>query len=151
MHALAIACYIVIAAFFFAKLEIAIEGPDGWAAKLPTWRLPPEHWASKIFFGGKPATGYHLWANLFILFLAHIPYLFIPFALETELTLVATIILIFTLEDFFWFALNPAFGLANFKKEKVWWYAKTWWGFMPSVYVTGPLTAFVFYYLASLV
>jgi hypothetical protein len=31
--------WIALLAFFFAKVEIEIEGPAGWAAKLPTWRV----------------------------------------------------------------------------------------------------------------
>jgi len=55
--------------FVLAKLEIQIEGKFGWAEKAPTWRLPPEHWISKIFFGGKPATGYHTWLYIFVFLL----------------------------------------------------------------------------------
>ena len=47
--------------FFFAKLEIAIEGDAGWAENLPTWRIEG-HWLLDIFWGGRVMTGYHAWA-----------------------------------------------------------------------------------------
>ncbi len=31
--------FVLLLSYFFAKLEIAIEGGDGWAANLPTWRI----------------------------------------------------------------------------------------------------------------
>ena len=31
--------FVFVAALIFAKLEIEIEGPHGWAEKLPTWRI----------------------------------------------------------------------------------------------------------------
>ena len=53
-------------AFLFALLEIQIEGSHGWAANLPTWRLPP---ASKLrwLFGGRPLAPD--WIALAVLFL----------------------------------------------------------------------------------
>lgn len=41
--------WIALVAFFFAQVEIQIEGPAGWAANLPTWRVE-NHWL-RIFFG----------------------------------------------------------------------------------------------------
>ena len=37
---LAIGAYFFLIAFFLAHLEIQIEGPHGWAEKLPTWSPP---------------------------------------------------------------------------------------------------------------
>ena len=59
--------FLFLGSFAFAKVEIAIEGAKGWAENLPTWRLPQEHIISRIFFGGRPATGYHTWLNIFII------------------------------------------------------------------------------------
>lgn len=75
--------------FVFAKVEIEIEGPHGWAEKLPTWRLPKEHWVSKRLFGGRHATGYHVWINIFIFSFLHIIYLFTNFNLKLELMLLS--------------------------------------------------------------
>jgi hypothetical protein len=43
--------WVVLAAFFFAQVEIQIEGPAGWASSLPTWRIE-DHWLLDIFWGG---------------------------------------------------------------------------------------------------
>jgi len=40
---LGLAMWLVVLAFFFAKVEIHIEGRNGWAANLPTWRIE-KHW-----------------------------------------------------------------------------------------------------------
>src|SRR5437762_293551 len=49
-------------ALLFALVEIEIEGPHGWAEKLPTWyRVSP--WYARLMavvLSGKPATGYHV-------------------------------------------------------------------------------------------
>ncbi len=60
--------------FCFAKLEIQVEGKFGWAKKLPTWRLETDHWISRLFFNGKPATGYHIWLVVFVLSMFHFEY-----------------------------------------------------------------------------
>ena len=54
---LAIGAYFFLIALVLAHLEIQIEGPHGWAEKLPTWR-----WDSRRIrrWFGKPVTGYHL-------------------------------------------------------------------------------------------
>ena len=31
--------WIALLSFFFAQVEIQIEGPAGWAGNLPTWRV----------------------------------------------------------------------------------------------------------------
>ncbi len=134
MHHLLSFLFVLAASFLFAKTEIAIEGPNGWAEKLPTWRLPKEHWASRLVFGGRPATGYHVWLNAFILFSAHAVYLFASFSWSVELRLISLFILFWALEDFLWFVLNPAFGLHNFKREKIWWHKDSWWWIAPSAY-----------------
>ncbi|HET8581308.1 MAG TPA: hypothetical protein VFL98_02470 [Candidatus Paceibacterota bacterium] len=125
---------IVWTAFCFAHVEIAIEGKDGWAGKLPTWRLSPKNPISRLLFGGRPADGYHVWMDLFILSMLHIVYAFVPYSLATELELFAFLCFFTVLEDFFWFVFNPAFGLRNFRKEKIWWHRKQWLWIAPSDY-----------------
>lgn len=120
--------------FAFAEVEIAIEGGHGWAEKLPTWRLPSHNWASLLFFSGKPATGYHVWMEVFILSLMHFVYVFLPFSPMIELQLIAFFCFFSVLEDFLWFALNPAFGIRNFRKEKIWWHRPNWWWIAPRDY-----------------
>jgi hypothetical protein len=133
MHALAFLASLLWLAFCFAKVEIAIEGKDGWAAALPTWRLPPHHWVSRLFFAGRPATGYHVWLQLFMLSAFHLAYLFGEATHRTELEILAFYMLFWVVEDFLWFVLNPAFGLARFNKANVPWHP-TWWLFAPSEY-----------------
>lgn len=120
--------------FVMAKLEINIEGQYGWAEKLPTKRLSSNHWISKLVFGGRPATGYHLWLSILIFSLLHTVYLFYPFTWQIELKIVSFFILFWMIEDFLWFVLNSAYGLKNFKPEKIWWHRNNWWGIAPREY-----------------
>ena len=120
--------------FLFAKVEIAIEGQRGWAEKLPTWHLPKGHRLSKLLVGGRPLTGYHVWIQIFVFSFLHIVYLFTDFNLKVELVLLSFFVLFWVFEDFLWFVLNPAFGIKNFKKEKIWWHKDHWWLIAPREY-----------------
>ncbi len=134
MH-LALYCIVLIwVSYCFAEVEIAIEGGHGWAENLPTWRLSPHNWASLLFFSGKPATGYHVWMEVFILSILHIPYLYTTPTWSIELEILAFFFLFSVLEDFLWFVRNPAFGIKNFRAEKIWWHQKNWWWIMPRDY-----------------
>jgi len=57
MRALIAPLFVLALAAVFAKVEVEIEGPDGWAAKLPTWRAP-DSWVSHALLDGKPLTGF---------------------------------------------------------------------------------------------
>jgi hypothetical protein len=134
MSHLIFAAYVILAAFTFARVEIEIEGPHGWAANLPTWRLSNK-W-TKIFYGNRPLTGYHLWLQIFVVVLSHLPW-----ALQLwhwswgmELRVIGFVIVFFLVEDFLWFVLNPAYGIRKFTRENIWWHAPTWWWFMPRDY-----------------
>jgi hypothetical protein len=131
-----------------AKLEIAIEGPHGWASSLPTWKLPRNHWVSKLFFGGRPATGYHVWVNLFVLILLHFVFVFQAPTLKVELKLLSFFVLFWTIEDFLWFVLNPAYGLKNFRKEKIWWHADNWFKIAPREYFIFVPLAIILYWFS---
>jgi hypothetical protein len=117
--------FVMLLGFFFAKLEIAIEGEDGWAASLPTWRIE-SHWALDWFWGGREMTGYHAWAFSLIALFFHFP---LAFSAELswggEARVLACIMLFWVTEDFLWFVLNPAFGLARFTKLHAHWH-KNW-------------------------
>src|SRR5436305_9057483 len=54
-------------ALLFALVEIEIEGPHGWAERLPTWFRVSTRAARfyGLFMRGKPLTGYH--AVMFVL------------------------------------------------------------------------------------
>lgn len=114
--------WVALMAFLFAKLEIQIEGPHGWAANLPTWRLPKTSALRKLF-GGREVTGYHVFAFAFMAAAFHLPLvLFGQFSLPLEARILASLAAFWILEDFLWFALNPAFGLARFKPQHVPWH-----------------------------
>jgi hypothetical protein len=108
-----------IAAVLFALLEIQIEGPHGWAASLPTWRVD-NRW-TRLFYSSKPLTGYHLYTQLFALALVHLPFALrmAPLTWRMEARVLSFFILFWVLEDFLWFLLNPAFGLKRFRPENI--------------------------------
>lgn len=107
--------------YFFAKLEIQIEGKNGWAANLPTWRI--NNLLTKLIPGdGKPLTGYHTYLWLFISSLLHSIFLFIPWTVSAELLLISLFIFILLSEDFYWFILNPHYGIGKFKRKHIPWH-----------------------------
>ena len=73
--------YFFAIAFVLAQLEIQIEGPHGWAAKLPTWRLDGPR---VLRWAGKPITGYHVFLMTFILLFIHLPMVYLGFSLVRE-------------------------------------------------------------------
>lgn len=137
--------FVILAAFTFAKVEIAVEGKEGWAGNLPTWKLPEDNWASLLFFSGKPATGYHVWMETFVLAVLHTAYIYVVPSWTIELQIIAFFLFFSILEDFLWFALNPYFGLKNFRAEKIWWHAKHWWWIAPRDYYILGLLGVVLY------
>jgi hypothetical protein len=134
MHYLVFAVFALAAAFTFARVEIEVEGPNGWAESLPTWRIT-NRW-TKIFYGNRPLTGYHLWLQVFVFVMAHTPFGlgFIPWSWPAELRIVGFVIVFFIVEDFLWFVLNPAYGIKRFRRENIWWHEPTWWWIMPRDY-----------------
>jgi len=119
--------------FFFAKVEIMIEGAEGWAAALPTWRIE-QHWLLDIFWGGRAMTGYHAWIFSFIFLIFHFPiFLLGVWSWSIEAHILACTILFWIVEDFLWFLLNPAFGLARFTRNHAPWH-KHWFWFAPTDY-----------------
>lgn len=123
-----------VASLLAALLEIQIEGPDGWAANLPTWEARPR-WL-RWLLGSRSITGYHLYIHLLVLVLVHLPFGLglLAFSLHAEARILAFLVLFWVLEDFLWFALNPAWGLRRFRRSEIPWHADAWWGFMPRDY-----------------
>src|SRR5580700_385073 len=72
MEHLVLVGFLIGLAFAFARVEIEIEGPNGWAANLPTWRVS-NRW-TKLFYGNRPLTGYHFWLQVFVFLMAHLPF-----------------------------------------------------------------------------
>jgi hypothetical protein len=126
--------WIGVLSFFFAKVEIHIEGEAGWAAKLPTWRIE-NHWLLDILWGGRPMTGYHAWVFPFMALIFHLP-LFIHgrWTLHLEARVLGGLMLFWILEDFLWFVLNPAFGIKKFRPQFIPWHPY-WFFLVPVEYV----------------
>jgi len=127
---LAVGAYLFLIAFALAHLEIQIEGPHGWAAKLPTWRWDSpgvRRWL------GKPVTGYHVWLMTVILLLLHVPQ-FYGGSWEREADLLAMFFLLAVTWDVLLFGCNRHFGMARFRKGEVWWFP-TWTLGVPRPYL----------------
>ena len=134
LHPCLLLGWIVLLSLFFAKVEIHIEGDSGWAANLPTWRIE-KHWLLDIFWGGRPMTGYHAWVFSFMALVFHLP-IFIDgqWTLKLEVRMLGCLMFFWIFEDFLWFVLNPAFGLAKFRQSSIPWH-KYWFFFVPVDYV----------------
>lgn len=131
--------WVVLLAFFFAKIEIQIEGAHGWATSLPTWRIEA-HWLLDVFWGGRPMTGYHAWVFPFIALVFHLPVFFLArWTLRLECRILACIMVFWVVEDFLWFVLNPAYGVARFTPETVWWHPYWLWGAPVDYWIYLPL------------
>jgi len=134
--------YISLLAFFFANVEVQIEGGAGWAESLPTWRID-QHWLLDIFWGGRPMTGYHAWVFSFMFLALHFPFFAgLKWTWRNQLRIIAGLQLFWIIEDFIWFVINPAFGLAKFNAENIPWHIEWIW-FMPTDYWTFTITAIV--------
>jgi len=140
---------VLLLAYFFANVEIQIEGAAGWAADLPTWRIE-KHWLLDIFWGGRPLTGYHAWIFPCVALFFHFPLLFMGhFSWRAEARVIACIQIFWIVEDFLWFVLNPAFGLSKFTPKEVPWHIH-WWGPAPVDYWTFLGVALILFVLSCL-
>lgn len=133
--------YMLVVSSILALLEIQIEGKDGWAGNLPCWKIKTGFLTR--LNGHKPLTGYHVFLNLFILSLLHLPLFFVDWSWRLECLLIGFAAGGWIIEDFLWFVFNPNYGIKNFKKEKIPWH-KIWWGPVPDSYIWQSLiTAFL--------
>jgi len=132
----------------FAMLEIQIEGPEGWAKHLPTWRI--DNRITRILFDSKPMTGYHFYALLFLFCIGHLPYAVaaLSYSWAVELRILAFMCFFWVVEDFFWFLLNPAYGLTKFRAEHIWWHRPAWRWIMPRGYWIGLVAGCILYALS---
>ena len=122
VHFLLLLSFVSLLAFFFAKVEIQIEGAEGWAVNLPTWRVE-HHLLLTLFWGGRAMTGYHAWMFSFIALIFHLPlFMMASWSWMLEARVVSCIMLFWVVEDFLWFVMNPAFGLKRFKPQIVTWH-----------------------------
>ena len=140
---------VLVLAFFLANVEIQIEGGAGWAAKLPTWRIPRNWWLD-IFWGGRELTGYHAWIFPCVALFFHFPLIvFGRWTWRIEARLLACILLFWICEDFLWFVLNPAFGFAHFDAINAPWHIH-WWGPAPADYWVFLLVAAILFALSCI-
>lgn len=123
--------FMVFMSVILALWEIQIEGKDGWAGNLPCWRIE-KGWLLKLT-NGRPVTGYHFFMTLFLIAMVHLPLFFVPWSWQLECLVMGFYVGMVFLEDFFWFILNPYYGIKNFRKGKIWWH-KRWWGPVPDLY-----------------
>lgn len=137
--------YTVIAAAVWALWEIQIEGSQGWASNLPTWRWINK-WIKKLL-GGRPLTGYHFWMWIFLLILIHFTYFFTHWNWRKEALIIGFLFTLATLEDFFWFVFNPAYGIKKFRGDNldIWWY-RIWWLGLPNVYWISLIIIIILFY-----
>ena len=120
--------WVVVMAFFFANAEIQIEGGAGWATSLPTWRIE-SHWLLDLFWGGRAMTGYHAWVFTFMMLVFLAPMAFNGRWSWRDFGLSAAGLIVFWIcEDFLWFLVNPAFGLARFNPVDAFWHKHWIWG-----------------------
>lgn len=124
---------VAVLALCFAMTEIQIEGAAGWAANLPTWRIEG-HWLLDIFWSGRTLTGYHAWVFAFMALMFHFPFVLLQrWSVRWEARAIGSLMLFWVIEDFLWFALNPAYGLARFDALHIPWH-RHWWGPAPGDY-----------------
>lgn len=137
---------VAVLGFLFAKVEIQIEGSDGWAANLPTWRIE-KHWLLDICFGGRPLTGYHAWCLPFVLLMFHFPAAISgSWSWALEARAIAAFMLFWIIEDLLWFLLNPAWGWRRFNPIEVRWH-KHWLLGLPTDYWTFTLASAILLWL----
>jgi len=142
-----------ILALVMAAVEIEIEGPYGWAEKLPTpYRV--SGLSARLFglvLGGKPLTGYNLLMFAATLLAFHLPFAFgASWTAARELSLLAAWVAWSALWDFLWFLLNPAYGWRRFRRGDVWWHRRWLWR-LPLDYWVAVLASLVLAALALVV
>ena len=134
MNYAALVGWVALMAFFFAKVEIHIEGDAGWAASLPTWRIK-DHPILKYLTFGRDLTGYHFWMLSFMALAFHLPiFMTGEFSVLVEVRILACFALFFVFEDFLWFVFNPHYGLRRFNPKNVPWH-RYWLWRVPADYI----------------
>jgi hypothetical protein len=134
-------------ALLFAAVEIEIEGPHGWAERLPTWFRVTTPWARLygILMRGKPLTGYHAVMFLLPLWSFHFGFMAgIPWSWPSEAATLGAYMVWTVTWDLLWFILNPRFGWSRFRKGAVWWHGRTWIGRFPVDYYIAIVISLVF-------
>jgi len=123
--------FVLVTSVIFSLLEIQIEGGNGWAGKLPTWKIRDP---LKGIINFPYISGYHLYFWILLLFILHFPLFFgISFNIKNELSIIEVYVLILLIEDFMWFVFNPKWGVKKFFTESIPWQAKKLL-YLPQIY-----------------
>jgi len=145
--------YLFLISLVFAGLEIQIEGKNGWAGNLPTWRPAETGWLSKIYrkiLFGKDITGYHLLIFTLLLVILHYPYFTGQiWSFSQESATLSLFFLMTIVWDFLWFIMNPNYGILHFRPEYIWWHKK-WLLGLPVDYWIGLAASALLYVRFSL-
>jgi len=121
-HVVALLGWLLLLGTLFAQAEIQVEGPNGWAAALPTWRIVDGH-VLKALFGGRVVTGYHVFIFAFMFSVFHLPAVLThTFSLRLEARILGSLMLFWVIEDVMWFAMNPAYGLGRLNAQGAPWH-----------------------------
>lgn len=146
MFSIEYSIWLFVIAMTIALLEIQIEGPYGWAQKLPCWRPDPHSFVAKNYrrvMGEKPLTGYHIAIFSLGIIILHFPFSVTSWTLVKELEVFSAYFLLTVCEDFLWFMWNPHYGLRKFNPQAIWWH-KNWIGLVPIDYLKGIGMSFLF-------
>jgi hypothetical protein len=106
---------------------VQIEGPNGWAKNLPTWRVQPS-WL-KPLLGARPLTGYHLALNILLILFLHLPQVMSGWSFAREILILMLFFYLTATWDYLWFILNPHYGLQRHRAGEVWWFRHWFAGF----------------------
>lgn len=133
------AAWLFATCWVLARLEIEIEGDQGWAAALPTWRYAPP-WLLKLT-NGKPLTGYHLFLTALLLLFFHLPCVVLGWSRLLEARALSDYFFATFVWDLQWFVWNPAWGPRRYFSEPIWWFPRRLLGF-PADYYAGLAASF---------
>ncbi len=136
--------FVFVLSVVTAMYEIQIEGANGWAKKLPTWRMTSPFFRRLI--NRSEITGYHVYLLIFLMLMFHFPQLLSGWSWMREWTILSCYTLFNLLWDFLWFALNPAFGWRKYRKANIAWFIK-WVGPFPQDYYMTIAMSGLFAYL----
>ncbi len=140
-------------ALVMAALEIEIEGPYGWAEKLPTpYRVSgPVARVFGLVLGGKPLTGYNLLMFAATLLAFHLSFAFgVGWTAASELAMLAAWVAWVAFWDFLWFLLNPAYGWSRFRPGNVWWHRRWVWR-LPLDYLVAVVASLLLALIAQII
>jgi len=142
--------FLLLTSTIFALLEIQIEGKNGWAGKLPTWRKAVNQRGLLGFVvdPNQPRTGYHTYLWAFIFAISHFVFLLTPWDIQKEIYVLSYYVLLTAVEDFLWFVFNPYYGLKKFKKGEIPWHTNWFLGVPRTYWINYPL-GIIFYLIGS--